>query len=530
MNRRALIAAFVVCLGAAALALAAPAPPPEERETAPVVTGLDHVPVAVADLGAAAERYRRLGFTLKPGRPHDNGIENRHVKFADGTEIELITAPEARDSLTAEYVQHLAGGDGPAFLALYAPDLDRLARRLDAASKPHSRSRATLSFPDADPLGYVFFGPRNASPTDLPGHFEHANGADSLIAVWLAGDDLSAERELLAMVGATFSEAEVRVPDVARAAVARLEEGEVILLPGSRQLVPGRRIVGVTLRTKSLSAARDALTASGLAVPPPVATADGSSIFLAPALTHGIWLEFRELRGVVPTPAEEAVTTAEAELRRLTQELVDAVAPGRTEVWERLLDERIVHVDENGIVRDRAALLRELRPLPAGLVGSIEVDRFEVELHGETAVAAVELQERLLYHGQELHTRFRSVDTWRRSGEGWRLIGQHVAAVLRDPPAVALTAEELCAYSGVYSLTPAITTTVRCEGDGLIAIREDRPEIRYLPEVRDVFFASGQPRSRRIFTRDAAGRVNGFVDRREGEDIRWIRTADLPEA
>jgi hypothetical protein len=80
MNLRALIAAAVASLAVAALALSPPAPPSEERETAPVVTGLDHVPVAVTDLATAAERYRRLGSTLKPGRPHDNGIQNRHVK------------------------------------------------------------------------------------------------------------------------------------------------------------------------------------------------------------------------------------------------------------------------------------------------------------------------------------------------------------------------------------------------------------------------------------------------------------------
>lgn len=243
MNHRALIAVVVASLAAAA-PLAAPTPPPSERDDAPVVAGLDHVPVAVADLKAAAGTYSRLGFTLKAGRPHDNGIDNRHVKFADGTELELITAPEARDSLTAEYVRHLASGDGPAFLALYAPDLDRLARRLDAAPRPFRRSRGTLSFPDADRVSYVFFGPRNASPTDLPAHFEHANGADSLIAVWLAGDDLSAERELLALVGATFTEAEVRVPDLARTTVARLAEGEVLLLPGSHQLASSARPCG----------------------------------------------------------------------------------------------------------------------------------------------------------------------------------------------------------------------------------------------------------------------------------------------
>jgi len=228
------------------------------------------------------------------------------------------------------------------------------------------------------------------------------------------------------------------------------------------------------------------------------------------------------------TGGEQDPAAVEAELKGLTQELLDAVAPGRVEVWERILDEELVHVDENGVVRDKTALLAEVRPLPAGLVGTIEVDRFQAEVHGDTAIAAVEVQERLDYHGQPLRTRFRSVDTWRRTPEGWRLVAQHVAAVLADPPAVELTREELCSYAGVYRLTPEITTVVRCTDSGLASERAGRPPATYRPEVRDVFFAPGQPRSRRIFTRDATGRVNGFVDRREGEDVRWTRTADLP--
>lgn len=229
------------------------------------------------------------------------------------------------------------------------------------------------------------------------------------------------------------------------------------------------------------------------------------------------------------TGGEQDPAAVEAELRGLTQELLDAVAPGRVEVWDRILDEDLVHVDENGVVRDKAALLAEIRPLPAGLVGTIEVDRFQVEVRGDMAVAAVEVQERLDYHGQPLRTRFRSLDTWRRTSQGWRLVGQHVAAVLADPPAVELSREEFCTYAGVYQLTPEITTVVRCTDAGLVSERADRPPATYRPEARDVFFAPGQPRSRRIFTRDATGRVKGFVDRREGEDIRWTRTAELPE-
>ena len=45
--------------------------------------------------------------------------------------------------------------------------------------------------------------------------------------------------------------------------------------------------------------------------------------------------------------------------------------------------------------------------------------------------------------------------------------------------------------------------------------------MRYLPELAYVFFVVGQPRTRRIFLRDERGQLIGFVDRREGEDVRW---------
>ena len=248
----------------------------QERASAkPAVVGLDHIPIAVNDLDRAAERYHALGFSLKPGRPHDNGITNQHVKFPDGTELELITAPQARDALTATYRRHLAAGDGPAFLAFYAPERDRVPQRLAA------------------PLEYVFFGPRNASPTDRPEHFAHANTGESFIEVWLAADDLSPERQMLEKLGATFARRRVHVPDPLVADVARLAEGEVIFLPGSRQVVKGRRIAGAAVRVKSLAAARRVIDTARLPLTPAPGSSR-SSIFLSPAVTHGLWLELRE--------------------------------------------------------------------------------------------------------------------------------------------------------------------------------------------------------------------------------------------
>ena len=115
------------------------------RQTAPLVTGLDHVIVVVNDLEAAAKRHRAMGFALKPGRPHDNGIRNQHVKFEDGTELELLTAPEERDQLTAQYRRYLAQGDGPAHVVLYATDADALAKRIVGGA--FGARRGLITFP-----------------------------------------------------------------------------------------------------------------------------------------------------------------------------------------------------------------------------------------------------------------------------------------------------------------------------------------------------------------------------------------------
>ena len=240
---------------------------------------------------------------------------------------------------------------------------------------------------------------------------------------------------------------------------------------------------------------------------------DHSRLLVSIALVFGMF-------GVAQAAAPPA---AESELRRIVQEMLDAVAPGDANVWRRYLHERVLRVDENGTVQNKEELLKEFSPLPPGLTGRIAVDAFRAETHGKIAVVAYETQEHLDYHGQILHSRFRISDTWLKTGRGWQLLAEQVAAVLKDPPSIRLTQQQLCEYDGSYSLTADITTTLRCTQDGFTAERSGRPPAQYLAEVSDVFFVAGQPRTRRIFMRDAQGKVVGFVDRREGEDVRWMR-------
>lgn len=245
----------------------------------PLLANVEHVPVAVRDLKRAGETYRKLGFVLKPGTPHANGIDNLHAKFPDGTEIELITAPKAADALTERYVEHLKHGDGPAYLAFHATD-QTMAAKLFPRDHPARR--------------YIFFGGLNHSPTDRPEHFAHPNTAESLVSVWLAADDYAAERDLLTRGGVAVSPAEVFVPQALTAPVARFAGSTLIMLPANHQRVAGRRIVGATVAVRSLDAVSLALRTGAVPSQAITVVSHVRSLFVSPDAAHGWWLEFRQ--------------------------------------------------------------------------------------------------------------------------------------------------------------------------------------------------------------------------------------------
>ena len=228
-----------------------------------------------------------------------------------------------------------------------------------------------------------------------------------------------------------------------------------------------------------------------------------------------------------PSAAPPTQKEVEVALRKNTQALLDAIAPGDTAVWSRLLDSAAITVDENDRVRTKSEMLAELKPLPPGLLGDLAIDNFLVKLHGDVAVVTHEDNEYLDYHGQIIRSRFRNTDTWKRHDNDWRQISSMVLAVQKDPPMIALDPKAICAFNGRYSMSDSIAAMLQCAGDSLVMKREGHPNRVFLPETRDVFFEPGQPRTRRIFQYDTLGRATGFVDRRESRDISWTRKSGL---
>lgn len=209
-------------------------------------------------------------------------------------------------------------------------------------------------------------------------------------------------------------------------------------------------------------------------------------------------------------------------LRTRTEQLLDAITRGDASVWEQALDAQARVVDEQGEVLDRKAMVASIRPLPPGVSGSLRPTGFQVTVVGDTAVTTYVADEDETFHGAKIHSRYRMGETWVRREGTWKLLAVQVLALRSDPPALPTTPEQRRAYCGRYALGD-LTYIVRCETDGMTGGSPGKPGKPLRLESPDVFFVPGETRTRRIFQRDAAGRVTGFVERRESWDLPWRR-------
>ena len=252
----------------------------------PLLQGINHTPIVVRDLEKAQADFRAMGFTIKPGRLHPDGILNAHVKFGDGSELELITAPKGVDSLTSEYRNKLETGDGPVYYGFDAPDPASLLRKLHAAGMRLKDDGGLLTFPIGHPLHAIFFGVRAPAPTDRPEHFIHANTALRLSGFWVR--DRPELRALLRDLTVPLVDTLSCGPLGGRVTLAKLPEGDVYLVSRLERADE----LAARIDVQNIVTAETALRKGGFK--PEKYECDRSSIWLPPSVAHGIWLQLTQ--------------------------------------------------------------------------------------------------------------------------------------------------------------------------------------------------------------------------------------------
>jgi hypothetical protein len=222
------------------------------RTRATGVPRLDHAIVVVRNLDSASNRFGALGFRFKPGRLHPDSLLNRHIKFRDRTELELmILAGAPTDRMAKEYAALLATGEKGVYAALWVDDLGTVrtaAKRLDLVTRSTTLGPwEFLSLPTTPGATAIFFGAGGVPPVDPDSVLDHPNQAVGLEAAWVeAGPSIG---HLLEALGSTPG-AEEPMPDGRVGSRWALGSGSIVLVPVTNAAsVP--RVIGVEVKRVS---------------------------------------------------------------------------------------------------------------------------------------------------------------------------------------------------------------------------------------------------------------------------------------
>lgn len=213
-------------------------------------------------------------------------------------------------------------------------------------------------------------------------------------------------------------------------------------------------------------------------------------------------------------------TIRQDDLVRHTQELFDAVAAGNPEPFKKYYADDVLFSDEKGRNMDKAALLKDVAPLPPGYSGTIKIVRPQSRIVGDTAILSYDLDETETVFGQNLTARYHEIDTWMHRGGNWQIIATQVHRYYEDPAPGKADISKFANYVGTYALGPERTLTISMENGRLYEQRKGRDRQELVPEASDIFFIKGVE-GRTLFGTDDEGSVVSLIDRRNNEDIVW---------
>ena len=219
--------------------------------------------------------------------------------------------------------------------------------------------------------------------------------------------------------------------------------------------------------------------------------------------------------------ADEPAITQD-ELVRRTQELFDAVVPGNQEPFKKYFADDAMFFDEKGRDMAKAALVKDIQPLPKGYSGTIKLVRPKSHIEGDVAILSYDLDETETIFGQNLTARYHETDTWMRRGGKWQIVAGQVLRYYEDPAVGKADTSRFKDYVGTYKLGPERTMTISAEDGHLYETRSGRPREELIPEASDIFFRKGVE-GRTLFGLGDGGKVTTLIDRRNNEDVVWTK-------
>jgi len=251
--------------------------------------GLDHIVHAVRDLDAAAELYRRMGFTVGARNRHPWGTHN-YIVQCPGTFVELLTVAEPErlgdDAISNLFGRHnqnyLKNGDGLSLLVLESADakadvddfrragisasdvvqFEREAKRPDGTLIKVGFSLAFAQDKAAREIRFMTCQQHYPENFWNPAFQNHPNGATEIRAVIMVADQPEQHRAFVsAYTGSTDfyvepGEVSVMTP---RGALSIMTPPRFAAAFGGPQPKPGNRLQAIRLAVADIARARVAM-------------------------------------------------------------------------------------------------------------------------------------------------------------------------------------------------------------------------------------------------------------------------------
>lgn len=194
-----------------------------------------------------------MGFTIKKGTLHSNGLINAHIKFENYSSLELMSIRgEPQDQMAKTYESLLKVGEGGVYLALTGLKQDSIEEVLATLDMAFLESRNSLwtyiSFPDDSELAHIFFIFYHFDQSHSEKFTTHKNGFNSIQNITIEGNQNLIV--LLNNLGLDSSEESANEPVTTSRFITKTGNITVIPVKDSKSRA---RIKQITFATKNTS-------------------------------------------------------------------------------------------------------------------------------------------------------------------------------------------------------------------------------------------------------------------------------------
>jgi ketosteroid isomerase-like protein len=218
----------------------------------------------------------------------------------------------------------------------------------------------------------------------------------------------------------------------------------------------------------------------------------------------------------VPAFAEDTCSF----LLKQTQAFSDAGQRGDGAAMAKDLDPDVIFFNETGEQATRADMASATPPPAGTALRTITTTDWGCKIHGDVAVTSFI---DVLEQGKPGEMKFRSVESWKKEGAGWKMVGSETLTLQQDPDAIALDGKALDEYAGTYEAMSGTTFVFAHKGNDLVASVNGGTETAQKAQARDIFFTAGHGNTPKVFQRGSDGKITGFVYLRGNNSIAFKR-------